>query len=239
MHADHPDARPYVAAIIPAAGSGSRMGSTTPKQFLQFGGREIVAYTLDIFETCAAIDEVWLVVPAAHRAFCQQAIVARYGFRKVRDVVAGGVTRQESVWRGLQRVTATSELIMVHDGVRPFVPQDVLCATLGQAARHGAAITAVPVKDTLKRVSSDGDVETTVPREHLWRIQTPQAFRHTLLQDAFRHAWRHGVQATDEAGLVEALGHPVKIVPGVEHNVKVTTPDDLFLCETLTRMRTP
>jgi 2-C-methyl-D-erythritol 4-phosphate cytidylyltransferase len=99
------------------------------------------------------------------------------------------------------------------------------------AILNGAAIAAVPLKDTLKRVSASGEVETTVSREHLWRTQTPQVFRRHLLYAAFRHAWEHGLGATDEAGLVEAFGHPVQVVLGLESNVKITTPDDLIFCE--------
>ena len=234
------DTRPAygrVAAIIPAAGEGRRMGGTVPKQFLQLGGREILARTLAVFEVCVAIDDVWVVVADEQCTSCQSTIVERYGFRKVRGVIAGGTTRQESVWRGLQQVTEAVDLIVVHDGVRPLVTELLLQQTLEQASRHGAAIAAVSLKDTLKRVSAAGTVEATVPRERLWRVQTPQAFRHALLRRAFQHAWRQGLQATDEAGLIEAIGCPVHIVPSYEHNVKITTPDDLVFCETFVRER--
>ena len=220
-----------VAALIPAAGEGRRMGGAMPKQFLQLGGREILARTLEVFEACRAIDEIWVVVAAEHCAWCQETLVERYGLRKVRGVVAGGATRQESVWRGLQHVAEAVELVVVHDGVRPLVTELLIQRTLASASRHGAAIAAVPLQDTLKRVSEAHEVEGTVPRERLWRIQTPQVFRHALLRTAFQYAWQQGLQATDEAGLIEALGHPVKIVPGDEHNVKITTPDDLVFCE--------
>jgi 2-C-methyl-D-erythritol 4-phosphate cytidylyltransferase len=224
-----------VAAIIPAAGEGRRMGGAVPKQFLQIGGREILARTLAVFEACVAIDDVWVVVAAEQCALCQSAIVERYGLRKVRGVVAGGTTRQESVWHGLQQVVQAVGLVVVHDGVRPFVTELLLQQTLDHANRFGAAIAAVPLKDTLKRVSAAGTVEATVPREHLWRVQTPQAFQHALLRRAFQHAWQQGLQATDEAGLIEALGNAVRIVPSYEHNVKITTPDDLVFCEMFLR----
>ena len=226
-----------VAALIPAAGEGRRMGGTIPKQFLQIGGREILARTLGVFEACEAIDDIWVVVAAEQCALCQRTIVERYELRKVRGVVAGGLTRQESVWLGLQQVAEAVDLVVVHDGVRPFVTERLLQQTLDHAGRYGAAIAAVPLQDTLKRVSAAGDVEATVPRERLWRIQTPQAFQHALLRRAFQHAWRQGLQATDEAGLIEVLGYPVKIVPSYEHNVKITTPDDLIFCETFLRYR--
>jgi len=134
-------------------------------------------------------------------------------------------------------VTEAVDLVVVHDGVRPLVTELLLQQTLEQASCYGAAIAAVPLKDTLKRVSAAGTVEATVPRESLWRVQTPQAFRHVLLRRAFQHAWRQGFQATDEAGLIEAIGWPVQIVPSYEHNVKITTLDDLVFCEMFLRER--
>jgi 2-C-methyl-D-erythritol 4-phosphate cytidylyltransferase len=221
-----------VAALIPAAGSGRRMGGgTISKPFLLLGAREILARTLDVFEACGAIAEIWVIVASEHTTFCQQTIIERYGFRKVQGVIAGGATRQESVWHGLQRLGDSIDLVVVHDGVRPFVTDVMLQDTLAHAARYGAAITAVPVQDTLKRVSAAGDVETTVSRDHLWRVQTPQAFQRQLLHAAFLHAWEQKVLATDEAGLLEFFGKRVTVVLGSERNIKVTTPDDLSLAE--------
>jgi len=222
-----------VAALIPAAGSGQRMGGAVPKPYLMLGGREILARTLEVFEMCAAVHEVWVIVSSAQQAHCRQGIVERYGFGKVQDVVTGGDERQESVWRGLQQLSPAVDLVIIHDGVRPFVKHPMIEATLAGAAQHGAAIAAVPLKDTIKRVSSQGQVEATLPRESLWRSQTPQAFRRLLLQQAFEHAWQQQLIATDEAGLVEALGHPVQVIQGSEQNIKITTPDDLAMCERL------
>jgi 2-C-methyl-D-erythritol 4-phosphate cytidylyltransferase len=211
------------------------MGGMIPKPYLQLGAREILAHTLDVFEACTVIDEVWIIVAPEHTSFCQQAIVERYGYRKVKGVVKGGSTRQESVWHGLQRLGDSVEVVVVHDGVRPFVTDAILRDTLSHAVRYGAAITAVPVKDTLKRVSEAGDVEATVSRDRLWRVQTPQAFQRSLLQAAFLHARDHGVIATDEAALLESLGSAVKVVRGIESNIKVTTPDDLLFAENVIR----
>lgn len=223
-----------VAALIPAAGSGQRMGGTLPKPFLQLRGREILAYTLDVFERSAVVDDVWVMVPEAHRVRCQQTVVARYGFQKVRAVVPGGATRQASVWQGLQRVGDDVDLVLVHDGVRPFVSPLLVQETLRQALLCGAAIAAVPLKDTLKRVAATGEVTCTVPRDGLWRIQTPQAFQRRVLQSAFAYALAHGLEATDEAALVEAYGQQrIYVVPGLESNMKITTPDDLIMCESL------
>jgi len=226
-----------VAALIPAAGRGSRMGGPVAKPFLRLGAREILAYTLDVFETCTVIDEVWVIVAPQHRTLCQHTVVEQYGFHKVRGVIAGGATRQESVWQGLQRLGDDVNVVVVHDGVRPFVTRDLVQATVQQATLHGAAIAAIPLKDTLKRVSETGEVEATVSRQGLWRIQTPQAFRRQLLHEAFRHAWAQGITATDESGLVEDYGQQVRIVPGAESNVKITTPDDLLVGASLIHHR--
>ena len=181
------------------------------------------------------MSEVWVIAAPECCRRCQRTIVERYGFRKVKGVVAGGATRQASVWEGLQHLDSEVELVVVHDGVRPFVTALLVSETVCQAARYGAAVAAVPLKDTLRRVSATGEAQETVPREGLWRIQTPQTFRRGLLHEAFLHAWQQGIVATDEAGLLEVLGYPVRIVPGVESNVKVTTPDDLPMCEGLLR----
>jgi 2-C-methyl-D-erythritol 4-phosphate cytidylyltransferase len=209
------------------------MGGRIAKPFLQLDGREILARTLDVFERSTVIDEVWVIVAAKNLPVCRQGIIGRYGFHKVRDVVAGGASRQESVWRGLRRIDAGVDLVVVHDGVRPFVTEAVLQETLTCAAEHGAAVAAIPLRDTLKRVSEEGAVETTVPRGNLWRTQTPQAFQCHLLMAAYRQAWERGLCATDDAGLLESMGHPVRVVPGLESNIKITTPDDLILSERL------
>ena len=222
-----------VAALIPAAGSGQRMGGGVPKPYLPLGGREILARTLEVFETCAAVHEVWVIASADQRARCQRDIVERYDFGKVRGVTPGGDERQASVWRGLQCLGPEVDWVVIHDGVRPFVDHDLIEAVLAIAAQHGAAIAATPLHDTLKRVSSQGLVEATVPRERLWRVQTPQAFRRQVLQQAFEHAWRRQLIATDEAALVEAYGHAVGVAPGSERNIKMTTPDDLAMGERL------
>ena len=225
-----------VAALIPAAGTGQRMGGPIAKQFLQLAGRAILARTLAAFEACTAIDEVWVIVAAEHQGLCQREIVTRYGFQKVRGVVVGGSTRQESVWQGLQNVTEAIDLVVVHDGVRPLLTESVLLDTLHTAAQYGAAIAAVPVTDTLKRVSADRVVEATIPRQSVWRVQTPQAFQRPLLYAAFCYARAHGLEVTDEAGLLEALGQQVRVVPGKESNIKITTPDDLQLGEAFLRI---
>lgn len=209
------------------------MGCYVAKPFLRLQGREILARTLDVFEDAAVIDDVWLVVGAENLHACRQDIVERYGFNKVRGVVEGGASRQESVRQGLRQLDAGVDLVVVHDGVRPFVTETLLHAALACAEEHGAAVAAVPLSDTLKRVSATGEVEATVPRENLWRTQTPQAFQRCLLDAAHIQARQQGLSVTDDAGLLESLGYPVRVVPGLEGNIKITTPDDFRLGERL------
>ena len=211
--------------LIPAGGIGARLGRRTPKQFLTIGGDSILAATVLHFTRHPAIGAVVVAAPAA------QVNRARLALRRVRrsdmiTVVPGGPTRQESVWLALQAAPDEADLIVVHDAVRPFITRGLIDAVVGAARRTGAAICALPVSETVKRVRGD-EVEATIDRTGLWTVQTPQAFRAALLREAHEKARRDGVVGTDDAALVERLGHPVKVVPGLAGNLKITTPDDL------------
>lgn len=214
-----------VAAVIPAGGSGSRLGRTTPKQFLRLGGAPILALTVRRFARHPAVDLVVVAAPAGLVSRTARLLQAHVrGARLV--VVAGGTERHDSVRLGLRAVPADRELVVVHDAVRPFVTGRLIGAVLAAAAETGAAICALPIAETVKRVR-DGLVETTMDRTGLWAVQTPQAFRAALLREAHDTAGRDGVTVTDDAMLVERLGHPVRVVPGSADNLKITTPDDL------------
>jgi 2-C-methyl-D-erythritol 4-phosphate cytidylyltransferase len=212
-------------ALIPAGGIGTRLGRRTPKQFLTIGGASILAATVAHFVRHSAIDGVVVAAPAAHLNRARLALKA-LPHRGAITVVAGGATRQESVWLALQAAPADAGLVVVHDGVRPFVTRGLIDAVVGAARRTGAAICALPVAETVKRVRGD-EVEATIDRAGLWTVQTPQAFRAALLREAHDKARRDGVAGTDDAALVERLGHPVKVVRGLEKNLKITTPEDL------------
>jgi 2-C-methyl-D-erythritol 4-phosphate cytidylyltransferase len=214
---------PDVAVLVPAGGLGTRLGRRTPKQFLRVGAAPILALTLRHFIRHPAVRGVVVAAPAAHVARTRR-LVGRAGGRRV-SVVSGGATRQESVWLALQ-AAPPAELVLVHDAVRPFIDRRLIDAVLAAAAEHGAAICALPLAETVKRVR-EGRVEATVDREGLWAVQTPQAFRAALLREAHDKARRDGVAGTDDAMLVERLGHPVRVVPGLAGNVKITTADDL------------
>jgi len=214
--------RRRVAVLIPAGGIGTRIGRRTPKQFLRLGGATILAATLRHFTSHPAVAAVVVAAPAAHVARTRALLRGR----RAVAVVPGGATRQESVWCALQAAPADAEIVVVHDAVRPFITRALVDAVVAAAAAGGAAICALPIAETVKRVR-DGVVEATLDRAGLWAVQTPQAFRAPLLREAHEKARRDGVVGTDDAMLVERLGQPVRVVPGLAGNVKITTPEDL------------
>ena len=213
-----------VAVLIPAGGLGTRIGRRTPKQFLRLRGLPILALTVSRVARHPAVRAIVVAAPAAHVARTR-ALLPRPR-RASLTIVAGGPTRQESVWRALQAAPADSGVIVVHDAVRPFVTRALVDDVVAAARADGAAICALPVAETVKRVRA-GLVEATVDREGLWAVQTPQAFRAVVLREAHDKARRDGIVGTDEAMLVERLGHPVRVVRGSADNVKITTPEDL------------
>jgi 2-C-methyl-D-erythritol 4-phosphate cytidylyltransferase len=212
-----------VAVLVPAGGLGTRIGSRTPKQFLALGREPIVAATLRHFRRHPRVTAVIVAAPAAHVDRARRVL---RGSGAALTVVAGGATRQESVWLALQAAPASARVLLVHDAVRPFLTRPLIDALIAAAERDGAAICALPIAETVKRVR-DRLVEATLDRDGLWAVQTPQAFRAEVLREAHDKARRDGFVGTDEAMLVERLGHPVRVVPGLAENVKITTPDDL------------
>jgi 2-C-methyl-D-erythritol 4-phosphate cytidylyltransferase len=211
--------------VIPAGGLGTRLGSRTPKQFLALGGRPILAATVAHFARRPDVSAIVVAAPAEHVARVR-ALLAPTVRRPALSVVAGGPTRQESVRLALDAIGSDVELVVVHDAVRPFLTPALVAGVVAAAARTGAAICALPIAETVKRVR-DGRVETTIDRSALWAVQTPQAFRTALLREAHDKARRDGVAGTDDAMLVERLGHSVAVVPGSPANLKITTADDL------------
>ena len=220
-------------AIIAAAGSGSRMASARPKQFLELAGKPIIFHTLKPFEECDSIDEVIVVLPAEDSAgFLSMA--GKLGLRKLTKVIPGGITRADSVRRGLQAIrSATAEIVAVHDGVRPFVTVDEIEKTVAVARSTGAAILVAPATDTIKEVSERGDVIRTIDRKQLRHALTPQCFRFDLLRRAFESVDVNDAAITDESYLVEKLGERVTIVEGSARNVKITTKADLAFAEAI------
>jgi 2-C-methyl-D-erythritol 4-phosphate cytidylyltransferase len=222
-------------AIIAAAGTGSRMASDRPKQFLQLAGSPIIFHTLKPFELCDSIHEVIVVLPAAESAeFLAQA--GKRGLRKLARVVPGGATRADSVKRGLMSIrAATAEIVAVHDGVRPFVTVEEIESTVAAARADGAAILATAVTDTIKLVKiteGGASVVKTLERRDLRQALTPQCFRYELLRQAYEQVDVNDPSLTDESSLVERLGQAVTIVAGSPGNIKITTARDLVIAET-------
>ena len=219
-------------AIIAAAGTGTRMASDRPKQFLLLAGTPIIFHTLKVFEQCESIHEVILVLPAEESAGFVSA-AGKYGLRKVARVIPGGATRADSVKRGLMAIRpATVEIVAVHDGVRPFVTVEEIDAVVAAAQTVGAAILVAPVTDTIKQVE-DHRVVKTLDRGGLRRALTPQCFRYDVLRQAYQAADATDPAVTDESVLVEKLGIPVSFVEGNSRNIKITTVEDLAVAEAI------
>lgn len=212
------------------------MGGTIPKQFLKVGRESILVHTLRVFQEHMGVQEIVLVVPAGEEARTRK-VLGRNGLTKVSTIVAGGVTRQDSVWNGLCALTCRPEIVLVHDAVRPFISPEVIDRVIGDARRYGAAVVGLRVKDTIKVEGRTGFYSRTLPRESLWAVQTPQGFRRALLVRAHRQAQNERFVGTDEASLVERLGKPVRIVEGEEANIKITTQFDLHLARFLAKNR--
>jgi 2-C-methyl-D-erythritol 4-phosphate cytidylyltransferase len=219
-------------AIIAAAGAGTRMASDRPKQFLLLAGTPVLIHTLKVFEQCESIHEVIVVLPAEESAGFLS-LAGKFGLRKVARVVPGGITRADSVKRGLSAIrAATAEIVVVHDGVRPFVTVEEIDAAVTAAQSDGAAILVAPVTDTIKQVS-DQRVERTLDRGVLRRALTPQCFRYELLRQAYQAADVTDASLTDESVLVEKLGIPISVIDGNPRNIKITTVADLAIAEAM------
>jgi len=216
-------------AIIVAAGSGTRFGAKKPKQFIEILGQPLIIYTLQKFESCPAIDEIILVLPAAEIESFRQ-IAKKYNLKKLAKTVSGGKTRAASVWNGLDAIDEKSaEIIAVHDGARPLVSGEEITKTIEKAKETGAACLVGFVADTIKEVS-DGKIVRTIDRAKLRRALTPQCFRYEILKRAFAQNEASEI-ITDECFLVEKLGVEVSIVEGSSQNIKITTPEDIAMIE--------
>lgn len=210
--------------IVVAAGRGTRMGTTESKQYLMLDGKPIFIHTLEAFHRHPSITRIVLVTGEQDVDRCRSWI-AEYGMAGQIQVIPGGAERQHSVRQGLLHLG--TPWVLVHDGVRPFVTREQITACCEAVKTHGAAVLAVPVKDTVKQADGQGWVAATLDRSSLWAIQTPQAFRRDDLLAAHERAAEAGVVGTDDAMLVERLGIPVKLVEGSYDNIKITTPEDL------------
>lgn len=223
--------------ILLAAGQGKRMNASKNKVLLRLLGNHVIEYALNLFVADKHCKQIILVGKPSECAGLQQMVAENniYCVAPIK-VVAGGAERQDSVFNGLQHVRNTQGIVMIHDGARPFIEQELIAQLYQKAEQTHAAILGVPVKDTIKRVV-DGVIHETISREDLWQIQTPQAFQYQLIKDAHEKAKRHAFFGTDDASLVEYYGKPVHMVTGSYDNIKLTTPDDMIIAEAILRQR--
>ena len=235
-------------AVVLAAGSGSRMRSDVPKQFMELGGRPLIWYALDAVERSAIIDDCILVTGAEDISYMQSEIVEKYGFSKVDTITAGGRERYESVAcamtvleEGDMKVPNQDGYVFIHDGARPFLTEKILEDTYAAAYAYGACVAAMPSKDTVKLADPEGVAQRTPNRDSVWLVQTPQVFEVQMICEAYRRLMaqlpqlrQQGIQITDDAMVAETmLQRQVKLVPASYKNIKVTTPEDMKIAEVL------
>jgi len=219
-----------VRAIIAAGGRGERMGGELPKQFIEIKKKPLLAYTIENFEKCKLIDEIILVVPEEYVGLCSYQVVDVFNFRKIRKIISGGKERQDSVYKALLSLPGNTDIVTIHDGVRPFISPEKIIKSIEMCKQDKAVILALPINETVKRVE-DGNVITTLDREKLWIAQTPQTFEYKLILEAYKKAEQDDFVGTDDSSLVERMGVKVRILEGDYENIKITTPEDLVLAE--------
>ena len=224
-----PKTRPKVFAIIPAAGSGKRLGGSVKKQFLLLRDKPIIVHTLQRFEHCPDVDEIAVAVPEQSIAE-MESLISRYRLHKVSMITVGGEKRQDSVYNVLRRFTfKPTDIVLVHDGVRPFIESKRISHLIRSSKESGAAVLAVQPKDTIRRSRGGEYFDQILDRNALWLVQTPQAFLASILMKAFKQAKQDRFYSTDESGLVERIGVKTRIVEGSYDNIKITTEEDIDL----------
>ncbi|MGE5328977.1 MAG: 2-C-methyl-D-erythritol 4-phosphate cytidylyltransferase [Deltaproteobacteria bacterium] len=226
----------FCSAIILAAGKGTRMEAKINKVYMEIAQKPIAARTLEVFEESPLINEIIVVINERDKHYYEEKIGGSFN-PKIKAVVFGGKRRQDSVSNGLKQVSQQAEIVLVHDCARPLVTCDIIERSLAGAAEYGAVCVGMPVKDTIKIVGKDGFVSETLPRDILWSVQTPQAFKKELLVQAHNRAEALDIQATDDAMLVEMLGHRIKVIEGSYENIKITTPEDIAIAEAILKYR--
>lgn len=226
-----------VTALIPAAGMGKRMGKAVAKQFLLLGDKPLLAHTLLAFQRAPEIDEIIPILSEEDMESCLGDIIERYHITKVKTLVVGGKERQDSVFHGLRKIGKDTAVVLVHDGVRPFVTSEMIREAVDLAKKGECVAVGVPIKDTIKEVDDKKIVLRTLERGRLWAIQTPQAFPVKVLKRAYEESQKHKIHGTDDATLVERAGGTVRVIMGSYENIKITTPEDLILAEEILRRR--
>ena len=226
-----------VTALIPAAGMGRRMGKTVAKQFLPLGDKPMLAHTLLVFQRSPEIDEIIPVLSEEDMEMCLRDVIEAFHITKVKTLVVGGKERHNSVYNGLRKIEKDTSVVLVHDGVRPFVIPDMIRECVEAARKGDCVAVGVPLKDTVKEVDKKGIVRQTLERSRLWAIQTPQAFPLTVLRQAYDESYKKNVFGTDDATLVERAGNSVRVIMGSYENIKITTAEDLILAEEILKRR--
>lgn len=225
-------------AIVLSGGNGSRMKSDIPKQYLQILGKPILFYSLNAFEK-SSVDEIIIVASDEYIDFCRNEIVEKYDISKVTKIVPGGAQRYLSVYEGLKAAEG-SKYVLVHDGARPLIEPDVINASIDTVKKHLACVVGMPLKDTIKKIGKNGFVEDTPERKLYWQVQTPQSFSYEILMNAYANLFKDIEEGkavptiTDDAMIVEySNAAKIKIIEGEYSNIKVTTPEDMVICEAL------
>ena len=225
------------SAVIVAAGKGTRMDGDLPKQYLLLESLPILAHTLTVFASCDLVEEIIVVVPAQDTDYCRDNILSKIKITKKCQLVSGGEERQDSVYNGILAVSASSNIVVIHDGVRPFIRSDQLIAVIKGAEKFGACILGIPAYDTLKEIDHSKSILKTIQRDSIWLAQTPQAFHYNLIKEAHAKARRNQYLSTDDASLAEWSGATVKIISGSRDNIKITSQEDLDIARALMRSR--
>jgi 2-C-methyl-D-erythritol 4-phosphate cytidylyltransferase len=223
----------FVSVIIAAAGMSNRMGSRINKQFIAIDGKPILAHTIEKFEKCRYIDEIILVSKEEELDYCRKEIVKKYKFNKVANIIRGGKERQDSIYNGILALHEKTDIVLTHDGARPFVKNESIEDGIKGVIEHGACVIGVPVTDTIKVVSGENSIQSTPQRSLLWAAQTPQCFRKHILIKGYESAIADEFLGTDDSSIVERIGYDVKMIMGFYDNIKITTPEDITLAESL------
>ena len=225
------------SVIIAASGTGKRMKSAVAKQYLELKGRTVLSYTVEVFEKSESINEIVIVCGENDIAFVKKEIVEKYDLGKVKAVVAGGKERQDSVYNGLKAVSPDCDIVLIHDGVRPFVENKHIKPLINAAYEYGGCVLGVRVKDTVKVCDENGIVTDTPSRDALWAAQTPQCFKYDVIMKAYEKAFEDNYYGTDDSMLAERTGVKIKMVEGSYNNIKLTTPEDIDLGEKILEKR--
>lgn len=219
-----------VEVIIAGGGKGTRFGGNQPKQFCSIAGKPILEWTLYKFNSSPLVNSIILVIPEGMQDKSREKL-SLSSYKKIKAVTEGGKERMDSVYEGLKLIDEDTQIVLVHDGVRPLVSLSLIQKVIEKTQIYGAVVPGIPIKETIKEKNKENFVVKTIPREKVYLIQTPQGFKSELIKDVYREAEFRGWRASDDAGLVEKLGKPVRIILGEEKNIKITTSFDFKVAE--------